>query len=89
MGPADELIFVEGHSSGGTWEEIQRVAAAFPDRPIRVFNSEAREKAPYNSVSLKPVATCWMILDADLSVAPESLCVWGRGNVAEHPCGVG
>ena len=25
LGPDDELIFVEGHSSDGTWEEIQRV----------------------------------------------------------------
>ena len=27
MGPTDEIIFVEGHSSDGTWDEIQAVVA--------------------------------------------------------------
>jgi SAM-dependent methyltransferase len=34
MGAGTDIIFVEGHSTDGTWEEIQRVAKSFPDRRI-------------------------------------------------------
>src|SRR5262249_39831561 len=30
-----EIIFVEGNSRDGTWEEIERVAAAYPDYDIK------------------------------------------------------
>ena len=74
MGPADELIFVEGHSSDGTWEEIQRVAAAFPDRPIRVFQQGGKGKGDAVRLGFSEArGDVLMILDADLSVAPESL----------------
>ena len=74
MGPADELIFVEGHSSDGTWEEIQRVAAAFPDRPIRVFQQRGKGKGDAVRLGFSEArGDVLMILDADLSVAPESL----------------
>ena len=42
MGPADELIFVEGHSTDGTWDEIQRVAARYPHRRIRALQQPGK-----------------------------------------------
>jgi hypothetical protein len=74
LGPLDELIFVEGHSTDGTWEEMQRVAAAHPGRRIRCFQQTGRGKGDAVRLGFAH-AECdiLMILDADLSVPPESL----------------
>ena len=37
LGAGTELVFIEGHSRDRTWEEILRVAAAFPEREIRTL----------------------------------------------------
>jgi glycosyl transferase family 2 len=74
MGPADEIIFVEGHSSDGTWDEIQRVAAAFPHRAIRIFQQRGKGKGDAVRLGCSEArGDVLMILDADLSVPPESL----------------
>jgi hypothetical protein len=74
MGPNDEIIFVEGHSSDGTWEEIQRVAAAYHDRPVRVFQQRGRGKGDAVRLAFSEArGDVLMILDADLSVPPEAL----------------
>ena len=39
-----EIIFVEGHSRDGTWEEIERVAAAYPDRDIKAMRQPGTGK---------------------------------------------
>jgi SAM-dependent methyltransferase len=74
MGPSDELIFVEGHSSDGTWEEIQRVVASHPGRRMRCLQQRGRGKGDAVRLGFAE-ATCdvLMILDADLSVPPEVL----------------
>jgi glycosyltransferase involved in cell wall biosynthesis len=74
MGPNDELIFVEGHSSDGTWEEIQRVVASAPGRRMRCLQQRGRGKGDAVRLGFAE-ATCdvLMILDADLSVPPEVL----------------
>lgn len=74
MSPADEVIVVEGHSSDGTWEEIQRVIAAMPDRRIRAFQQTGKGKGDAVRLGFAE-ARCdlLMILDADLSVPPEEL----------------
>jgi len=65
---------VEGHSSDGTWEEIQRVAAAFPHLPIRIFQQRGQGKGDAVRLGLSEArGDVLMILDADLSVPPESL----------------
>ena len=74
MGPEDELIFVEGHSSDGTWEEIQRVAGKYAGRRIRVFQQTGKGKGDAVRLGFGEArADVLMILDADLSVPPEVL----------------
>ncbi|HXA14694.1 MAG TPA: glycosyltransferase [Opitutaceae bacterium] len=74
LGAGTELIFVEGHSSDNTWDEIQRVAAAFPQRSIKILQQSGKGKG--NAVREGfAVATgdILMILDADLTMPPEEL----------------
>lgn len=74
MGPEDELIFVEGHSSDGTWEEIQRVARTSAGGRIRAFQQLGRGKGDAVRLGFGEArGDILMILDADLSVPPEAL----------------
>src|SRR6185295_9520206 len=83
MGPSDELIFVEGHSSDGTWEEIKRVEAAFPERRIRIFQQQGRGKGDAVRLGFAEArGDVLMILDADLSVPPEILPKFYRAILA-------
>ncbi len=69
-----EVIFVEGHSKDGTWEEIQRVAAM--DWPFTVKTFQQTGKGKNDAVRLgfdKASNDILMILDADLTVMPEEL----------------
>ncbi|MDX2187414.1 MAG: glycosyltransferase [Opitutaceae bacterium] len=74
MGSRTEIIFVEGGSSDSTWEEIQRVKAKFPDRPIKALRQTGVGKG--NAVRegfAEAQGDIVMILDADLTVPPEEL----------------
>ena len=69
-----EIIFVEGHSSDGTWAEIERVRAAYPELNIRALQQTGRGKG--NAVRegfAEARGDILMILDADLTVPPEEL----------------
>jgi SAM-dependent methyltransferase len=69
-----EIIFVEGHSKDGTWEEIQRVVAAYPQYDIKAMRQAGKGKA--NAVFTAFDAArgdVLMILDADLTMPPEQL----------------
>jgi SAM-dependent methyltransferase len=69
-----EILFVEGHSRDGTWEEIERVAAAYPDYDIKAMRQPGTGKG--NAVFAGFDAArgdVLMILDADLTVPPEQL----------------
>ena len=44
MGAGTELIFVEGHSRDDTWAKIQEVAAAHPDRGIKILRQSGNEQ---------------------------------------------
>jgi SAM-dependent methyltransferase len=69
-----EIIFVEGHSKDGTWEEIQRVVAAHPDRRIRAMRQPGTGKADAVFAAFDAArGDVLMILDADLTVPPEQL----------------
>ena len=74
MGAGTELIFIEGHSRDHTWEEIQRVAAAHPQRNIKILQQAGRGKGDAVRAGFA-VATgdIFMILDADLTMPPEEL----------------
>ncbi len=69
-----ELIFVEGHSTDGTWAEILRMRAKYPQLNIRAFQQTGRGKG--NAVRegfAQAYGDILMILDADLTMPPEEL----------------
>ena len=70
-----EILFVEGHSVDGTYEEALRVKEAYKDEfDIRVIRQDGKGKG---DAVRKGFATArgevLMILDADLTVPPEAL----------------
>ena len=75
LGCPVEIVFVEGHSSDGTWEEIERVAPLYEGRfQIQMHRQTGKGKADAVrlgfSHATQPLLT---ILDADLTMPPELL----------------
>jgi hypothetical protein len=77
FGAPTEVIFVEGHSSDGTWEEIQRVTSAWNGREglcVSAFQQVGRGKADAVRLGFsKATGEVLTILDADLTMPPEKL----------------
>jgi ubiquinone/menaquinone biosynthesis C-methylase UbiE len=74
MGSHTELIFVEGHSKDDTLATCRRVAASSPHRDISVLVQEGRGKGDAVRLGFSHAkGDILMILDADISVAPEDL----------------
>ncbi len=86
FGESQEFIFVEGHSTDDTLEEIKRVAEKYRDKTIRfsVQDGKGKGDAIRKGFSLA-TGDILMILDADLTTPPEDLqkfyhaIVSGRG----------
>jgi len=74
LGPEMEWIFVEGGSADNTWEEIQRVAAAHPEKNIKILQQPGKGKGDAVRAGYA-IATgdILMILDADMTMPPEEL----------------
>lgn len=75
LGRHTEVVFIEGHSSDGTLEEIERVAALYGNEgDIKVYRQEGKGKgdAVRKAMSLAN-GDILIILDADLTVPPEDL----------------
>ncbi len=74
-GASIEVIFVEGHSTDGTWAEIQRVLPLYQPRyQLSAFQQTGKGKA--DAVRLGFAAATGevlTILDADLTMPPEQL----------------
>lgn len=69
-----EIIFVEGNSTDGTWDEILRVKSAYPDHDIKVFQQTGRGKGDAVRKGFAEArGDVLMILDADLTMPPEDL----------------
>ena len=69
-----EIVFVEGHSTDRTYEECLRVKDAYGDLDIKVFRQEGVGKGDAVRLGFaKARGDVLMILDADLTVPPESL----------------
>ncbi|MBF0176250.1 MAG: glycosyltransferase [Magnetococcales bacterium] len=69
-----ELIFIEGNSQDGTFEECVRVKEANPLWDIKVFKQPGRGKGDAVRKGLQESrGEVVMILDADLTVPPEEL----------------
>jgi hypothetical protein len=77
FGASIEVLFVEGHSSDGTWEEIQRVVREWNGRHgLRVVAHQQVGKGKADAVRLgfsKATGDVLTILDADLTMPPERL----------------
>jgi hypothetical protein len=77
FGAPAEVIFVEGHSSDGTWEEIQRVTSAWDGRDglrVRAFQQVGKGKADAVRLGFSQATSDVLtILDADLTMPPERL----------------
>jgi SAM-dependent methyltransferase len=69
-----EVIFVEGHSRDGTWGEIERVRAIYPQYDIKTIRQPKVGKADAVFAAFEQArGDVLMILDADLTVPPEQL----------------
>jgi hypothetical protein len=74
LGPL-EILFVEGNSTDGTWEEILRVRDLYVDRfTIKVIKQTGRGKCDAVRLGLaQATGDLLTILDADLTMPPEQL----------------
>jgi hypothetical protein len=70
-----EILFVEGHSSDGTWEEIQRVVGGYEGPwSLRAFQQTGRGKNDAVRLGFEAASgELLTILDADLTMPPEDL----------------
>jgi SAM-dependent methyltransferase len=74
MGLGTEIIFIEGHSKDNTWEEIQRVAALYPQRTIKTLKQTSKGKGgAVREAFAAATGDILFILDADLTMPPEEL----------------
>jgi ubiquinone/menaquinone biosynthesis C-methylase UbiE len=74
MGRHTELIFVEGHSTDDTLATCRQVADENPHKDISVYVQEGRGKGDAVRLGFsRAKGDILMILDADISVAPEDL----------------
>jgi SAM-dependent methyltransferase len=75
FGSSQEIVFVEGNSSDGTFEECERVRDAYRDVwDIKVFKQEGKGKGDaVRKGFAAATGDVLMILDADLTMPPEAL----------------
>ena len=74
LGSHTEIIFIDGHSTDGTPDEIKRVMGLFPDKDIKFLVQEGRGKGDAVRNAFEQArADILMILDADLTVSPEEI----------------
>lgn len=74
LGAYTELIFVEGHSTDKTYERIAAEIAARPGCGAKLFRQSGKGKGDAVRLGFsKATGDFFMILDADLTVAPEDL----------------
>jgi len=74
MGLGTEIIFVEGGSADNTWDEMQRVAKAYPQRNIKLLRQTGRGKGDAVRTGFAAATgDVLFILDADLTMPPEEL----------------
>jgi SAM-dependent methyltransferase len=69
-----EILFVEGGSEDGTWREIQRVIAAYPNFDIKAAQQDGSGKGDAVRKGFAQArGEVLVILDADLTVPPEDI----------------
>jgi SAM-dependent methyltransferase len=75
FGSRQEILFVEGNSSDGTFQECERVREAYKDQwDIKVMKQEGKGKGDaVRKGFAAATGDVLMILDADLTMPPEAL----------------
>ena len=74
LGSEMEIIFVEGHSTDGTWEEVERVKRLYSDSDIQSIRQPGEGKGDAVRAAFEQAkGDVLMILDADLTVPPEDM----------------
>jgi SAM-dependent methyltransferase len=75
FGASQEILFVEGNSSDGTFQECERIRDAYKDCwDIKVLKQEGKGKGDaVRKGFVAATGDVLMILDADLTVPPEAL----------------
>jgi SAM-dependent methyltransferase len=74
FGGSMELVFVEGRSSDGTYETIEKCMEAHPEISARLFRQTGKGKGDAVRLGFENArGDILMILDADLTVPPEDL----------------
>ncbi|WP_320664533.1 glycosyltransferase [Prochlorococcus sp. MIT 1223] len=75
LGTSTEIIFVEGHSTDNTWEEITRVCESYNGKfSLSKYKQSGKGKADAVWLGFdKAKGDILIILDADLTVKPEDL----------------
>jgi SAM-dependent methyltransferase len=69
-----EILFVEGNSQDGTYEEVERLIPIYAHRDVKLLRQDGKGKgdAVFKAFDIAR-GDVLMILDADLSVPPEDL----------------
>ena len=74
FGSSQELLFIDGHSSDGTQDEIRRLLHLRPELHVRLLQQEGAGKGDAVRQAFAAAhGDILMILDADLTVPPEDL----------------
>jgi 2-polyprenyl-3-methyl-5-hydroxy-6-metoxy-1,4-benzoquinol methylase len=74
FGEHQEVIFVDGHSTDGTPDEIRRAMAAYPGKDIKMLVQDGIGKGDaVRKGFAQAKGDILMILDADLTMPPEDL----------------
>jgi ubiquinone/menaquinone biosynthesis C-methylase UbiE len=74
FGKHQEIIFVDGHSTDGTQEEVNRIIKAYPEKDIKFMLQDGKGKGDAVRKGFAAArGDVLMILDADLTVPPEDL----------------
>ncbi len=77
LGAGTELIFVEGHSTDETYEVIERFIADHPERSCKLLRQTGKGKGDAVRLGFQhATGEVLMILDSDLTVAPEDLPIF-------------
>jgi SAM-dependent methyltransferase len=83
FGAHQEIIFVDGHSTDGTVEEIENVIGQFARQDIKLLHQQGEGKGDAVRLGFAhATGDILMILDADLTVPPEDLPKFYRAIVA-------
>ena len=74
FGVDTEIIFVEGNSTDNTWNVISEAALKYPERKIKALHQPGKGKGDAVRAGFDVAGgDILMILDADLTIPPESL----------------